>query len=1096
MDDEANVEKLELQLNCNVSPNLTDLELTQLSDEIMYITEDILFTNIIGNPDYEKAMEYNIQQNKTTSNILSTFLDKNKRPQQLKNKDGNNVHLNLLHGESGLVMKVLEFDNSIEALANKTAYINSKVSKSESAKGMITNVVYLYIIIYIYFLYQYVVALGTGDAENAATYDIGFISNLAYIYLFDTLKNRFFEYSDISVTLGDLDTSVCSDLSIIVNCLDAISKSTSKINKAAIAKKTFESSSLPPDDLAACERSIITNMYKIYDIVYIKKIFTSSKSHFKETVNAINKFIEKQKKYILKTENIDAANDSSNNETMEAIYDVLVRGRAHDIFKSVKSAHAYREELSKSAGLDYDEYLKNKIIKPYLSFMYNTNFNTVIMNANFDVFFNELQSINIELRKIRDNYLPEYEQLKALIYPLDMKEHSKYSTEEFVNIPQPSTTIKDVSIMEYFLKVKSAHIQNDVIIPDEEYAALGSKKTEQIIEDIALILTRITKRTSHRLNIIEKYEQFIAKMRGGFFDANAIEEYEDIYERIKSFYREKTSEYKLTDSIMLRYMNVIMREDDDLKADTRNVVMNNLKFIISKIFRDISISTEIASSLLDSKNINTNKYISFLKFETKMNMLSESDMQSLDNYISAILVKIREFRKYIRTQENTFSKKFQLLSIYENTHTNVLNGSMILLLVYFYEQTLSDSFKAQSKEALGMFGNMTGKLKDNLKKSTGIEAGINKANDMLSSVKNEFGTRSPRARGGAQQQQPIIEVPKKTSKSIKLASILIAFAIFFTFIKSYLMKHKADLNYDRIINVINTSKFELEVDNFSDKFKEYMKDRKDVSVCKELYYKIIEVIEIYNKCNFIKNSMRTTPFPFTEMWTNGIILIIFFSILYMTFVSTDAGKFWTNKAALDEIISSADKIFDPENVSKKVDTKRKKFDDLLERFKSSSGTDDSKLKSELMAYGNKLRNTSQFNADVEQASNQTTKQEKIRAYQGIIDSQFAAMSGGSAIVLPSSPNNEERILEQSMNRGLQLEQSRDDTETLRQYEKQYMLINSKLTYFNRDVKYVNVTLAVSILLFGSYFCVNILDNSRRYQNMLSSGGIFGGKDCL
>jgi hypothetical protein len=58
------------------------------------------------------------------------------------------------------------------------------------------------------------------------------------------------------------------------------------------------------------------------------------------------------------------------------------------------------------------------------------------------------------------------------------------------------------------------------------------------------------------------------------------------------------------------------------------------------------------------------------------------------------------------------------------------------------------------------------------------------------------------------------------------------------------MKHKADLNYDRIINVINTSKFELEVDNFSDKFKQYMKNRKDVSVCKELHYKIIEVIEI------------------------------------------------------------------------------------------------------------------------------------------------------------------------------------------------------------------------------------------------------------
>lgn len=1064
MGDETNVDNIELHLNCNVSPNLTDLELMQLSDEIMYIAEDILFADIIGNTEYEKAMEYNTNLGKM-SNILSTFLDKNKVPQQLKNKNTNgNIYINILHGESGLIKKQVEFQNSIEALAGKTDYMNNKISKSDSAKDMITYVVYLYIIFYIYFLYQYIVALGSGNTEKAVIYDIGFVSNLAYIYLFDTLKNRFFEYSNISMTLGNLDSSVCSDLSIVVNCLDTIYKNASKINKALMSTKTFQSSSPQADNLTACERSILTNMYKIYDIIYIKKIFTSSKSHFKDTVNAINKFIDKQKKYLLLSENIDAANDSSANETMEAIYDVLVKGRPHDIFKSVQSAYAYRESLSNN----HDEYLKNKIIVPYLRFLYNTNFTKVIMNANFDGFFDELQSINIELRKIRDNYLPEYGQLKSVIYAIDMKEHTKYSTEEFINIPQPATTIKDVSILEYFLKVKLSHIQNGVIISDDEL----DRKAEQINEDASLILTRISKRTSHRLNILEKYEQFIVKMRSGYFDANSIQEYMDIYERIKFFFREKTSNYKLNENILLRYMTVILRADEDMTTEKRNIAVVNLKFIISKIFKDISISTEIASGLLDSKNINTNKYISFLKFESKMNLLSESDMQSLDAYISMILVKIREFRKYIRTQENIFSKKFQLLSIYEKTLRNVLNGSMILLLVYFYEQTLSDSFKAQSKEALGMFGNITGSLKDGILSKTGVRAGLNKANDMLSSAKDKYGTRP--AQGGdanAENTDSVtIAVQMKTSKSVKLASILIAFAIFFTFIKSYLMKHKADLHYDRIINVVNTSKFELEVDNFSDKFKEYMKNRKNVAVCKELYYKIIEVIEIYNKCNFIKNSMRTTPFPFTEMWTNGIILVIFFSILYVTFVTTDAGKFWTNKASLEEIISTTDKLFDPDYVNKKVDAKRAKFNDLLARFRSSSSDDDSKLKSELKAYGVKTRDSTQFNADVDRASSQATKEEKIRAYEILIYNQFSGMSGGAPPL--------------------------KDSEILRQYEKQYMLINNKLTYFNRDAKYVNITLAISILLFGSYFCVTILDNSRRYQNMLSSGGIFGGKDCL
>jgi hypothetical protein len=1082
----------------------------------MYISEDILFTNIIGSPEYEKAMEYNIQHNPNkASNVLSTFIDKNKDTQQLKNIKGTgDIHLNLLHGECGLVMKILEFSNSIESLASKTDYINNKVSNTDSSKSMITYVVYLYIVIYIYFLYQYIVALGSGDSEKAITFDIGFISNLAYIYLFDTLKNRFFEYSNISVTLGNLDTSVCSELSIIVNCLDSISKSTSKINKALIAKKTFESSSPPPDDLTACERSIVTNMYKIYDIVYIKKIFTSSKSHFKETVNSINKFIEKQKKYILKTENIDAASDSTTNDTMEAIYDVLVKGRPHDIFKSVQSAHAYRDTLSNN----HDEYLKNKIIGPIINFMYKTNFNKVITNTNFESFFDEIQSVNSELRKLRDNYLPEYEQLKSFVYPIEMKELTKYSTEEFINIQHPATTIKDVSILEYFLKVKLANIQNGVIVPDDEYASLGSAKAEQIKKDVDLILTRISKRTSHRLNILEKYDKFILKMRGGYFDANSIQEYTDIYERIKLFFREKTSEYKLNDNIMLRYMNIILRQDDDMTTDDRNIVVINLKFIILKILKDISISTEIAGSILDSKNINTNKYIPFIKFESKMNLLSDSDMQSLDTYISAILVKIREFRKYIRTQENTFSKKFQLLSIYENMHRNFLNGSAILLLVYFYEQTLSDSFKAQSKEALGMFGNITGSVKDNIASKTGITSRLNKASDMLSSVKNKYGAKQGGAEAEEEQDDNKEDNDKedddkeddaksqKTSKSIKLASILIAFAVFFTFIKSYLMKHKADLNYDRIINVINTSKFELEVDNFSDKFKEYMKNRKDVSVCKELHYKIIEVVEIYDKCNFIKNSMRTTPFPFTEMWTNGIILIIFFAILYMTFVSTDAGQFWTNKATLDDLMKSTDKLFKPEYVNKQVDEKRSKFANLLAKFKASSPGDDSQLKNKLLAHGETMSDSTQFKKDVVRASEQESKTEKIKDYERVINSQFTKMSGG-AQNQPMPMSQPMPMGQQMMAQPMILNQQSDpteaetdilvqDTEVLRQYEKQYMYINNKLTYFNRDAKYVNVTLALSILLFGSYFCVTILDNSRRYQNMLSSGGVFGGKDCL
>ena len=71
-----------------------------------------------------------------------------------------------------------------------------------------------------------------------------------------------------------------------------------------------------------------------------------------------------------------------------------------------------------------------------------------------------------------------------------------------------------------------------------------------------------------------------------------------------------------------------------------------------------------------------------------------------------------------------------------------------------------------------------------------------------------------------------------------------------------------------------------------------------------------------------------------------------------------------------------------------------------------------------------------------------------------------------------------------------------DTETLRQYQKQVDIVKTQINYLNKDAKTVNLTLAVSIVIFGCYFCRTILDNSQRYQNMLSSGGIFKGDNCL
>ena len=66
---------------------------------------------------------------------------------------------------------------------------------------------------------------------------------------------------------------------------------------------------------------------------------------------------------------------------------------------------------------------------------------------------------------------------------------------------------------------------------------------------------------------------------------------------------------------------------------------------------------------------------------------------------------------------------------------------------------------------------------------------------------------------------------------------------------------------------------------------------------------------------------------------------------------------------------------------------------------------------------------------------------------------------------------------------------------LDQYTSQANAVQSQIIKMKRDTKYVNLSMSIMILMFGSYFCVSILNNTRNYQNMLvSSGNVF--RNCL
>ena len=55
--------------------------------------------------------------------------------------------------------------------------------------------------------------------------------------------------------------------------------------------------------------------------------------------------------------------------------------------------------------------------------------------------------------------------------------------------------------------------------------------------------------------------------------------------------------------------------------------------------------------------------------------------------------------------------------------------------------------------------------------------------------------------------------------------------------------------------------------------------------------------------------MKRTPFPMTEMWTNGVVMIVFLGILYVTFIGTGVQDYWKNKDRLDKLVKDIESTF-------------------------------------------------------------------------------------------------------------------------------------------------------------------------------------------
>lgn len=1134
-----------LVLNCGISPSLKTIEMNQLSDEINFICNSIIFDGIdhdtfTNDETNMKAKLFPVTQAKTDFNI---------------------------------VKKLPEFKVSIEALIEKLEYINNKKNNLQGPKLIVTSILFIYVIAYIiiFLIYlTYLLSDEQGDSQKAEQYNIGFISSAAYIYLFMKMKDHFFEYSQLNNQIGHYDESVCNALSnvityikqIYINCLDLI------------------------ENTEACKKSITDAAVELYKLIYKDQVFQRANSHFKGTVNAINAFIDKQKRYLLKVHNT-TIESKNNNEYMEELYNILVHGHGVSKLKSLqteKLPDAKRQELATTTQITeggqtfshWESYIVNNFIKKIIS-INSENATEQTIKTNLNDIFKFLKEIT---------NLPEYDEVKKLIFPLEMNHYTNYSTDSYLNLvndslknnhPDIPTTER---IIKYFSETVIGNYKERNLLVFDDKNAIDNLKTYNGF------LSKITKRMSNVSVMKKKYFDFINAIKNRMLiedDLKDDELYGDIFDMIVKDFIENTKEYKLNENIVMRFMTFLFKNDDELENNNSSrLIISNIKLIITKMMKKVEQSQSIRNDLTDAKNMNTAKYISFLNFESKMSELSTEDIEGFSMYITKTKETIKNFRRYTKTEETLFSKKEQIHHVYNKVHRDIFIVVGILIAVFIYEEYFKDKVSNMKYKDLAKFGDKASKAVGKASKKIGEAsrfvkqkasdaasyvgtkasnvgtsigntatdgiAGIaaapirakNMAKEGFSGLNNAFGSminkakkarENARKKGGnnpvatdekKEQQQEQSEATEATeptekqskaekekqqtekalsfNKYINMSLIIVVYGIFFTFTKSYLMKHGADLQYDKVVNVINTSKFEREFFQLKDSFDKYKVSR-STQDCKNVYTSLIDVLEIYDKCNFIRSSIKTTPFPAAEMWTNGVILLIFLMVLYITFVQTDVNSYWENQNKLEELMNSLDTIGvndDEEEVIKKIqkdlDREKDKMNKAIDKFNWSDSkkymmdiyniNDDMKkmMKEVFEEYSQKGKD-----------KNKISDEDKRDAYKKLVDKledeiekASPKQTGG---MMPKYPMIDPTKLA-PVNNDAKLQKK-----LLEQYTNQVNAVQSQIVKMKRDTKYVNLSMSIMILLFGSYFCVTILNNTRNYQNMLTSGGILF-RDCL
>ena len=639
-----------------------------------------------------------------------------------------------------------------------------------------------------------------------------------------------------------------------------------------------------------------------------------SPSFYIKMTKHIDDFLNKQSMFMKKSENIGLKNGVFNRKVQESLNffngkNTIGLAREYIIInnknKRIREANSLKKYL--------DSYEDQDFIKKNLSEDTHTYKSIFSENGKFSIVLNDLlKHLSVETPDV-DNViesivitnkylnilehigLPEYRVLKyELLY--------KNSPELFRLIDRKDRyRLKDeIEVVDRF-KRNLESCGDKALSVQSEYVndTCSSIKTESFLEKTLQTYAKIISDYSNESNEIQvnRISTFIKLMNDKIVskrDMTSKMMYEDVLENITIIIYNIFKYSNVTKADLLSLYKKTINTNPDTVSNV-DIFVTNIRKVLDVIFTNLEDREKnhlIASETIEYHR--SQEYITYDQFSQKIIDYEDIDYVALVNQIEMSISYIEKVVEH-RSENSIDNVDKKKLNIFKEMIFCYIISSFVFLLDYllktigielvgwksFGNTTAAEAIPTQkggSSIRSAFAERMLKKTKDKLENATGKIKDFGKG--VLDTTTNRFqsGVKSLQTEIPNNVSNLMQALPSRTNLNkslLKISTILSGWIFSVIVLYTYWMKMNSNLEYNMTIkksNSLDLIKALIKMKNPAKRLSETKKHENENK--KELYDAIINLLSLESKCNLVKFSQQSIPFPMTE-----IILTLFLIFL-------------------------------------------------------------------------------------------------------------------------------------------------------------------------------------------------------------------------